>query len=67
MSWFLFTPKQSTYNLTGAYKYNLFFKKRKKILYFFLCVIFRAFSFMIVIISPTHAQYTSLLYTLESI
>jgi hypothetical protein len=31
---------------------------------FFLCVIFRAFSFMIVIISPTHAQFTSLLRTL---
>jgi hypothetical protein len=30
----------------------------------FLCVIFRVFSFMIVIISPTHAQFTSLLYTL---
>jgi hypothetical protein len=34
---------------------------------FFLCVIFRAFSFMIVIISPTHAQFTSLLYTLAYI
>jgi hypothetical protein len=33
---------------------------------FNFCVIFRAFSFMIVIISPTHAQFTSLLYTLAA-
>jgi hypothetical protein len=35
-----------------------------KVITFFLCVIFRAFSFIIVIISPTHAQFTSLLCTL---
>jgi hypothetical protein len=38
--------------LLYIYKYSL---------WLFLCVIFRAFSFMIVIISPTHAPFTSLL------
>jgi hypothetical protein len=41
------------------------FRKIRKLLFIrFLCVIFRAFSFMIVIISPTHAQFTSSLRTL---